>query len=289
MDYIGILELGFIFSIFVLGMIISFRLLGFADLTIEGSFTSGGAIFAILLSGSVNPFFAMLIAVIGGGVAGLITASLHCFVGINKLLSGIITLTMLYTANLRIMGRSNLYLENSTILNLINDPWYEFSILLLICVAIFLMVKILLSTNYGLYLRATGENEVFVKYLNVKPRKFLITGLIISNALIALSGCLFSQYVGYSDIGNGYGMLVSMLTAMIIGENIIRPTTLNRLICSAFLGAIAFQFLYSFALEMGVNPVDLKILIGLLLISFLVFFKIYNRNQRSKNIGANFI
>jgi putative ABC transport system permease protein len=230
-----------------------------------------------------------LLAILGGGIAGLCTASLHCYAGINKLLSGIITLTMLYTVNLRIMGRSNMYMGNTTMLNLFKQPWFEFSLLLLICLMIFLLVKLLLSTNIGLFLRATGENEVFVRNLKENPKKFIILGLVVSNSLIALSGCLFAQYVGYSDIGIGQGMLVSMLTAMIIGENIVRPTTLNRQIISSFFGAVVFQFLYSLALEIGVNPIDLKIMIGLLLISFLVFAKYSYKGGQSKNIGANFL
>lgn len=196
---------------------------------------------------------------------------------------------MLYTVNLRIMGKSNLYLEKTTLLNQINTTWFEFSVLILICLIVFSILKLFLSTNYGLFLRATGENETFVKNLKVKHKRFVLTGLVISNALIALSGCLFTQYVGFSDIGNGYGMLVSMLTAMIIGENILRPTTLNWLILSALLGAISFQFLYSLALQIGVKPVDLKIMIGLILISFLVFTKFYYKNKQSKNIGTSFI
>lgn len=289
MDYWGIIELGIIFSLFVLGMIISFRLLGFADLTIEGSFTTGGAIFAILLDSGFNPITAMILSITGGGLAGLFTASLYCFAHINKLLSGIITLTMLYTINLRIMGKSNISIDKITILTLLNQPWYEFLILLLICIGVFILIKLFLSTNFGLYLRASGENETFVKNLKQSPKKFIITGLIISNALIALSGCLFTQYVGFSDIGNGNGMLVSMLTAMIIGENIIRPTTLNRLIISSFLGAIIFQFIYSFAIQIGVKPIDLKIIIGFLLIIFLILTKLGNRGKQNKNIGANFI
>lgn len=289
MDYLGILEMGIILSLFVLGMIVSFRLLGFADLTIEGSFTTGGAIFAILVGSGVNPILSISLSIIGGGVAGLLTASLHCYAGINKLLSGIITLTMLYTANLRIMGRSNIYIEQTTILNFIKEPYYEILVLLTIGIAIFVLIKFFLSTNFGLYLRATGENESFVKNLKSNPKKFIIVGLIISNSLIALSGCLFAQYVGYSDIGNGNGMLVSMLTAMIIGENILRPTTLNRQIISAIVGAVLFQFLYSLALQLGVKPVDLKIMIGLLLIIFLVLTKYGHKGKQSKSIGANFI
>jgi putative ABC transport system permease protein len=289
MDYMGIAELGIIFSIFVLGMIISFRLLGFADLTIEGSFTTGGAIYAITLNSGFNPFIALLLSISGGGIAGFFTAALHCYAGINKLISGIITLTILYTVNLRIMGRSNLYLENASLLNIVDNTWFELILLFLICTTVFVIVKLFLSTNFGLYLRATGENETFVKNLKVKPLKFIITGMVISNGLIALSGCLFTQYVGYSDIGNGYGMLISMLTAMIIGENILRPTTMNRLIITALIGAISFQFLYTIALEIGVKPVDLKIMIGFLLIAILIFTKIYNKGKLSKNIGASFI
>ncbi len=289
MDYWGVIELGIIFSLFVLGMIISFRLLGFADLTIEGSFTTGGAIFAILLDSGFNPITAMILSITGGGLAGLFTASLYCFAHINKLLSGIITLTMLYTINLRIMGKSNISIDKITILTFLNQPWYEFLILLLICIDVFILIKLFLSTNFGLYLRASGENETFVKNLKQSPKKFIITGLIISNALIALSGCLFTQYVGFSDIGNGNGMLVSMLTAMIIGENIIRPTTLNRLIISSFLGTIIFQFIYSFAIQIGVKPIDLKIIIGFLLIIFLILTKLGNSGKQNKNIGANFI
>jgi putative ABC transport system permease protein len=289
MNYLGIIELGIIFSLFVLGMIISFRLLGFADLTIEGSFTTGGAIFAITLNSGFNPFISLILAILGGGIAGFFTAALHCFLGINKLISGIITLTMLYTVNLRIMGRSNLYLENTTLLNIVDNPLFELLLLVIVCTVVFIIVKLFLSTNFGLYLRATGENESFVKNLKVKPLKFIIVGMVISNALIALSGSLFTQYVGYSDIGNGYGMLVSMLTAMIIGENILRPTTLNRLILTALLGAITFQFLYTLALEIGVKPVDLKIMIGFLLIAILIFTKVYNRGRLSKNIGTSYI
>ena len=289
MDITGILELGFIFSIFVLGMVITFRLLGFADLTIEGSFTLGGSIFAILISNGNNPILSTILAIIGGGIAGLITASLHCFGGINKLLSGIITLTMLYTMNLRIMGRSNIYLDDHTILNLSNQSWFEFTILLVISLTIFLFIKLLLSTNFGLFLRATGENDRFIKNLKENPQNFILVGLIVSNSLVALSGCLFAQYIGYSDIGNGQGMLVSMLTAMIIGENIIRPVTLNRQIISAFIGAIIFQFLYSVALEIGVKPIDLKIIIGLLLIGFLLLAKYSQKGEQSRNIGSNFL
>jgi len=289
MDILGTFELGIILSLFVLGMIVSFRILGFADLTIEGSFITGGALFAILVNNGINPFLCVIISMLGGGLAGIITAFLHCYAKISKLLSGIITLTMLYTVNLRIMGRSNVSIEELTVLDYLPYSWYEFSVLLFICIVFFALIKIFLSTNFGLYLRATGENESLVKNLKVNPKIFIITGLLISNSLVALSGSLFAQYVSFSDIGSGSGMLVSMLTAMIIGENIIRPHTLNRQIISAIFGAVIFQFLYSLALQLGVNPIDLKIIIGLLLIILLIVTKFGRRNKPSKNIGTNFI
>lgn len=290
MDFVGIFSTGLIFSIFLLGMIISFRFLGFADLTIEGSFTMGAVIFAACLSRGWNPFVAALCSIAGGGLAGFFTAFLHSYIGINKLLSGITTLTMLYTVNLRILGKSNFYIgDYTTLLNYIKSAWFELIVVLLCSVALLLILKVFFSTNAGLYLRATGENSVFVKNLKVKYRKFILAGLVLSNSLIAFSGCLFCQYVGYSDIGIGQGMLVSMLTAMIIGENIIKPTDVTRQLLSAFAGAIIFQLLYSLALEAGVNPIDLKIIIGLLLILFFVVTKYCNAGKQSKNIGVDFL
>lgn len=290
MDFIGIFSTGLIFSIFLLGMTISFRFLGFADLTIEGSFTMGAVIFAACLSQEWNPFLATFCSIVGGGFAGFFTAFLHSYIGINKLLSGITTLTMLYTVNLRILGKSNFYIgDYTTLYNCIKSTWFELGVILFCGLVLLLFLKLLFSTNAGLYLRATGENSLFVKNLKVNHRKFILMGLVLSNSLIAFSGCIFCQYVGYSDIGIGQGMLVSMLTAMIIGENIIRPTNVSRQFLSAFVGAIVFQFLYSLALEAGVNPIDLKIIIGLLLILFFIITKYCNAGKQSKNIGVDFL
>jgi len=289
MDYVGILGLGLIFSVFVLGMIISFRFLGFADLTIEGSFTLGGIIFASCLNSGLNPILCVIFVIVGGGLAGLFTAMLHCYVGINKLLAGITTLTMLYTVNLRILGKSNMFLDNVHFFNQIDNEFVELFIIIGFALSVFVLLRLFLSTNFGLYLRATGENDVFVKNLKTNPKLFIIIGLTVANAFIAFSGCLFCQYVGYSDIGSGQGMLVSMLAAMIIGENIVRPTTVTRQLLAAFGGAIVFQFLYSLALQLGVNPIDLKILIGFLLIVFFVITKYSYKGKPKKNIGADFL
>lgn len=289
MDFTGIVSIGLIFSIFLFGMIVSFRFLGFADLTIEGSFTMGAVIFAACLSHEWNPFVALLCSIFGGGLAGFFTAFLHSYIGVNKLLSGITTLTMLYTVNLRILGKSNLYIGDYITLLKNDNVWSELVVIFGCCTILLILLNLLFSTNIGLYLRATGENSLFVKNLRINPRKFIVIGLVIANSLIAFSGCIFCQYVGYSDIGIGQGMLVSMLAAMIIGENIVKPTSVIRQFLSGLVGAIVFQFLYSLALEIGVNPIDLKIIIGLLLILFFIVAKYYNSGKQNKNIGVDFL
>lgn len=298
MELSGIIELGSIFSIFLLGMIFSFRFLGFTDLTIEGSFVIGGAIFAVSNSIGLNPFLSLFLSVIGGCFSGLITALLHCYVGINKLLSGIITLTILYSINMRIMGldnmdsqagRSNLPIKNIDLLNFYSASWFEPVLLLTLSIFVFFMLKWLFATNFGLYVRATGGNELFVKRLNQNTKKIIIIGLIISNGIIALSGCLFSQTIGASDINQGQGMLVLMLTALIIGENLIRPYSINRQLLSAFAGAFVFDIIYSFAIdEKGIDPIDLKLMIGSLFIFFIILTKLTQRGRVDKSIGCDF-
>jgi putative tryptophan/tyrosine transport system permease protein len=298
MEFSGIIEIGSIFSIFLLGMIFSFRFLGFTDLTIEGSFVIGGAIYAISNSFCLNPLLSLFFSILGGCFSGLVTALLHCYVGINKLLSGIITLTILYSINMRIMGlnnidsqsgRSNLAIKNIDLLNFYDAPWFEPILLLSLSLIVFIIIRWLLSTNFGLYVRATGGNELFVRRLNQNPKRIIIIGLIIANGIIALSGCLFAQTIGASDINQGQGMLVLMLTALIIGENLIRPYSINRQLLSAFAGAFLFDIIYSFAIdEKGIDPIDLKLMIGSLFILFIILTKLTQRGRVNKSIGCDF-
>lgn len=298
MEIWGIIELASIFCVFLLGMIFSFRLLGFTDLTVEGSFVMGGAIFAISNYVGLSPLVSILLSIIGGGIAGLFTALLHCYAGVNKLLSGIITLTILYSVNMRIMGlnnpfgqigRSNLTINNPDLLNAYDVFWYESVILLSFAVAIFLILKFLLLTNFGLYIRAVGCNELFVKRLNHSPNKMIIIGLMISNGIISLAGALFAQTVGAADINQGQGMLVLMLTAMVIGENIIRPYSVNRQLLAAFVGAFVFEFIYYFAVDYnGIDPIDLKLMVGVLFILFMLIGRINKRGRVDKSIGCDF-
>ena len=191
---IDILFLSLMFSIFVGGITISFRLLGFADLTIEGSFTLGGAVCAVLLSNGTNPVLSMLIAIIIGSIAGLATASIHCFLKINKLLSGIIVLSMLYSVNLLVMTGPNVPLRGaSTVFHYFDSNLASLLFMFIITALIFVILWWFLSTKFGLFLRATGENEKVVIRNGYHRNWFIITGLVISNGLIALSGAFFAQ------------------------------------------------------------------------------------------------
>jgi putative ABC transport system permease protein len=298
MDILGITELASIFCIFLLGIIFSFRLLGFTDLTIEGSFVTGGAIFAIASSFGLNPLCSLFLSVIGGCISGFFTAILHCYVGINKLLSGIITLTILYSVNMRIMGlknphgqigRSNLSINQTDLLNVCNAVWYEPVLLFSMAVIVFFILKWLSSTGFGLYLRATGANELFVKRQKQNHKKIIVIGLGIANGFVALAGSLFAQTIGAADINQGQGMLILMLTAMIIGENIIRPYTVNRQLLSAFAGAFVFEIIYYFAIDYnGINPIDLKLMIGILFVFFMFVGKLSKRGKIDRAIGCDF-
>lgn len=298
MEIWGIIELASIFCVFLLGMIFSFRLLGFTDLTIEGSFVMGGAIFAISNCVGLSPLISLFLSIIGGGIAGLFTALLHCYAGINKLLSGIVTLTILYSINMRIMGlnnpfgqvgRSILAINNSNLLNAYGIPWHESVILLSIAVIVFTILKLLLLTNFGLYIRAVGCNRLFVKRLNQNPNKIIIIGLMISNSIISLAGALFAQTVGTADINQGQGMLVLMLTAMVIGENLIHPYSVNRQLLAAFAGAFGFELIYFWAVDYnGIDPIDLKLMIGILFIFFMLIGRINKKGHIDKSIGCDF-
>lgn len=284
------LQLGMIYGIVTLALVISFRIIGFADLTIEGSFSLGGAIAAVSLNADLDPVTAVLLAILAGGIAGFFTAAIHCFIGINKLISGIITLTILYTANLRIMEKPNFQLLDIQLLfDSAQTPHGKLFMLMAIMAIVFVFLLWLLSTNFGLYLRATGENLSVVQKAGFNPKFFIIAGLILSNGLVAMSGAILAQVQGFSDISMGGGLLIGMLASLLIGENILPPTSVFRLLSAALIGAIAFQAIISIALRLGIHPWDLKLAIGIFFVLTLMMEKIKNRKKINLNIGSDFL
>ncbi len=217
---INILEQGLIFSIMAIGVYITYRILDFPDLSVEGTFPLGAATAAVCLMNGINPFIACLLAFISGSIGGIITGLLHVKLKITNLLSGILVMIALYSINLRIMGKSNIPLfGKDTIFTAVSNP--------IIIIAIFalaskIILDLFLKTKLGFILKATGDNEQLVTSLGVNKNMIKIVGLMVSNGLVALSGAIMAQYQGFADVGMGTGIVVMGLAAVIIGESILK-------------------------------------------------------------------
>lgn len=261
---------GFEYGLVTLGVMLSFRIIRFPDLTIEGSFPLGGAITAIMIAKGVQPIFGLGVSLLAGFAAGILTGVLNTKFKISKLLSGLLVMTILFTINLRIMGRSNIpLLYFGTILTPIEKliPKSSLPLIFFFLIVILLskwLVDKFLTTELGLALRATGDNEQMIKSLGVDTDFTNILGLGIANALIALSGSLVTQDQGFADISMGVGVMVTGLAAMIIGETLLRPKNMWWLSTAMILGTVVYYFVISVGLRLGLAPTDLKLATGLM-------------------------
>ncbi len=248
---------GLILALVALGVMIPFRLLDFPDLTAEGAYPFGGALCAFLLIHHVHPLLAMVIAATAGGFLGIGTAFLHLRYQLNTLLSGIILSTMIYSVNLRLLGKPNEPLFD--IANLISgDLLMLFLFVLILLSATFL----LLNTEKGLRFRAVGFNPHCAAKLGVHLSRNILFGLFIGNALSALAGSMIVQIQNYADIGMGFGIVIHALAALMIGETLIGNQTLLRQVLAPFVGAIVYQQIQGLALSLGLAPTDLKFITG---------------------------
>lgn len=261
---IGTITLGLIFTVMSLGIFISFRILNIPDLTIDGSFVTGCAISAIC---SVNnlPFLGIILGFVGGCLAGCITGLLQTKLKIPNILAGILTMTGLYSINLRIMNDSpniSLFGYDSifTPLENILKEYNDLIILLFIVVLIIVALNFFLKTQLGMSLRATGDNEDMVRASSINTDLMKIIGLALANGIVALSGALFTQQQGFSDIGGGIGMMVIGLASVILGEALIRKDGLIYKFISVVIGACIYRFILAIALQMGLPSGDLKLL-----------------------------
>jgi putative ABC transport system permease protein len=282
---IGALTLGFIFSLIALGVLISFRIFAFPDITADGSSTLGAALAAMLLVHHVNPVLATAAGFAGGFLAGGLTGALATKFKINGLLAGILVMTGLYSVNLHIMGRSNISVLDSSTLstyaeraamafvhqrNLHALGWeisvQEASLLafsFLFIVVAGLVMYIFFQTNLGSAMRATGDNREMIRALGVNDENMLILGLAVSNGLIALGGAFIAQYQGFADVQMGIGMVVWGLASVIIGEALVGTRQLGLSITGAVMGSVLFRLLVAIALRLGLNPNDLKLITAL--------------------------
>ena len=275
--------MGFILALLALGVLISFRIFSFPDVTAEGSITLGAAVSATLLVKGMDPLSATLIAVLAGMMAGTVTGILHTRFKINGLLSGILVMTALYSINLHVMGRSNMPLLSSTTF----VTWAErasvkmfadvenvnvfgwdvsgrdlsvFALAVLASIVVGVLLYLFFRTDLGTAMRATGDNAQMVRARGISDGNMIVLGLAISNGLVALSGALLAQYQGFADVQMGIGMLVWGLASVIIGEALVGLKQLNLLITGSVMGSVLFRLLVAIALRWGLDPNDLKLI-----------------------------
>lgn len=252
----------------------TFRVLAFPDLTVDGSFPLGGAVAAILIINGVNPWLATLAALGAGLCAGLGTSLLNTKLRINALLAGILMMVALYSINLLIMGRANIpLLRETTVFKQVAQFFGVGTgvtlslvfVLVLTCIVLAIL-NWFLRTEIGLALRATGENEQMVRSLGADTNMTTILGVAISNGLVALSGALIAQNQGFCDVGMGIGMIVMGLASVIIGEGIFRPRGITAILLAVVGGSFAYRLFVGVALRLGLPPTNLKLITAVLVI-----------------------
>ena len=306
----GALETGLIYAIMALGVYISFRILDFPDLTVDGSFVTGGGVAAISIINGMDPIVATLFGAVVGFFVGCITGLLHTKGNINPLLAGIIMMIGLYSVNLRIMGQSNLSLLNETTLfsqlqgvfeflslDAIFFAPYEwlglsafaprtFYVIVMMFVVVLIVKKILdifLQTETGLALRATGDNQTMVRSFSANTNIYIILGIGLSNALVALSGALVVQYNGFADINLGVGMIVVGLASVIIGEVLFGKKSIIRTTLAVICGAIVYRAIYAMALRVDfLEASDMKLITALIVVAALVVPNMVKQNGEKR-------
>ncbi len=270
------LEQGLAYALVALGIVISFRILAFPDLTVDGSFVLGGAVVAKVIVLGYPPLTGIVLAVLIGFAAGCATGMLNTRLKINSLLAGILIMTILYSVNLRVMGRSNTPLLNYVT---VFTPFEQtemrwLSIVLFFALIVFagkFLTDLFLRTQVGLAMRATGDNEQMIRTLGVNTENMTVLGLGISNAFVALSGALVAQHQGFADIGMGIGMIVAGLAAIIIGETLLRAKSVGMMTFAAILGSFIYRLIITIGLWLGLAPTDLKMATGAMVILALGF------------------
>ncbi|MDR1949165.1 MAG: ABC transporter permease [Spirochaetaceae bacterium] len=300
----GILIEGLIYGIMVLGVFITFRVLNFADMTVDGSFPLGAAIMAVMLINGLPPIAAISIAFAGGALAGLITALIHTRLKIPDLLSGILTMTMLYSMNLRVMSnRANLSLLRVPTLFTRISGWAEGFMppqiaIVIYCAIITLIIKVILDlffhTDFGLSMGALGANPQLIISQGMNPDVIKICGICLANGLVAIAGSFAAMYQGFADVNLGSGMIVSGLASLMIGEFLIPSNRISLLTLRVLLGSILYRGLMYFARNYGyyVNMTanDLKLITGLLIILCIIISRngyLTGKRRRVKSRGRS--
>jgi len=271
--WVGALEQGLLYGVMVLGVYITFRVLDFPDLTVDGSFTLGGAVAARLIYSGYSPWLATFMGLAAGLIAGLCTGLLHTKIRIAPLLAGILMMIALYSINLRVMGGKSMLslLRIDTVFTDIARLGIPkqlavmalgLAFIIIICYLMF----VFLQTEVGLALRATGDNEQMIRSLGVNTNYSKVVGLALGNGLVGLSGALVAQYQSFSDAGMGIGMIVVGLASVIMGEVVIGNKTLRRTLIAVVIGSIIYRIVITFVMRIGLPATDLKLFTAVLVI-----------------------
>jgi putative ABC transport system permease protein len=289
--FLGTLEIGFIYGLVAMGVYLTFRILDFPDLTVDGSFTLGAATTATLIVAGFNPYLSTLIGALAAACAGLVTAWLNLRFNILHLLASILTMTALYTINLRVMGKPNvaLIMEPTMLtpfLNLGIPAMYMKVIFVAACAIIGgLLVSWFLYTQYGLAMRAVGSNKRMAQANGIVVNEKVYVGLALSNGLVGLAGALFAQTNGFADSTMGIGTIVVGLAAVIVGESLFSTRSMLVIVMSCILGSILYRIAVSMALNtdfLGFQASDVNLLTAVLVALALVFPKLRSEWKAKK-------
>ncbi len=278
---LGAVEQGFVYGIMVIGVYLTFRILDFPDLTVDGSLPLGAALSAVAITNGVNPYLSLLLALAGGFVAGMVTAFLNTKFKILHLLASILTMIALYSINIRIMAGPNVaLLGKKTVFDAVTQlgiPAHYAGLIIFGTFALVVLTFIIwfLSTELGQAILATGDNPQMIRSLGVNTSTIIILGVGLSNGMVALSGALVAQNQGAADVGMGIGTIVAGLASVIIGETVFGCNTMPRAFIAALLGSIVYRLAIALALglEFGdfrFNPSDLNLITALLVIGALI-------------------
>ena len=290
----SVLDQGIIWGIMAIGVFITFKILDFADLTVDGSFATGGCLFAVLTAAGVPVPLGFLIAFLAGAAAGLITALLHCYLGIPGILAGILTQLMLWSINYKILGQASLPIKSRDALismNASSGVYTTIPIVIGIAAVLILVLYWFFGTKYGSSIRATGSNESMAKAngININMRK--IVALMISNGIVAFAGAILGRFQGSADINMGRGAIVIGLAAIVIGTTLFGRITKNFAFNMGFvtLGAIIYFFVFQFIVYVTNEPELLKMLSAIVVAIFLAvpYIKdVYIKNAKAKHQRA---
>ncbi|MFV0433904.1 MAG: ABC transporter permease [Leucobacter sp.] len=270
---VGAIELGLLYGVMALGVYLTFRVLNFPDLTVDGSLTTGAAVAAAMITAGQNPLVATLAGTGAGVVAGVVTGLLHTKGKIDGLLAGILTMIALWSINLRIMGKANVpLLREDTLMTPLRDAgwigktWIAVLIFAVLVFVLKLIVDWFLSTDLGLAIQATGNNEQMIRSFGVNTDGMKILTLGISNGLVALAGALVAQYQGFADISMGIGVILIGLASVILGQAVLGQRNLFMASLAVLVGSILYRLIIFFALWIGLNPNDMRAITALLVV-----------------------